>query len=48
MIAPQVSYLFDKYNDKYGADIPVVNIEMMAYGTMNAEKIIGAAIEQIG
>lgn len=48
MIAPQVSYLFDKYNDKFGADIPVVNIEMMAYGTMNAEKIIGAAIEKIG
>ncbi|MDN2450496.1 PTS cellobiose transporter subunit IIB [Leuconostoc sp. UCMA20149] len=48
MIAPQVSYLFDKYNDKYGADIPVVNIEMMAYGTMNAETIISAAIEKIG
>jgi len=47
-VAAQVSYLFDKYNDKYGADIPVVNIEMMAYGTMNAEKIISAAIEKIG
>jgi PTS system cellobiose-specific IIB component len=44
MIAPQVSYMFKKYDEKYSDTIPVVNIPMMEYGMMNGEAIMKLAI----
>ncbi|MDR2660556.1 MAG: PTS cellobiose transporter subunit IIB [Lactobacillaceae bacterium] len=47
MIAPQVSYLFDKYEKEYGKDIPVGKIEMVSYGMMDAPKVIKATEDVI-
>ncbi|MDR0899884.1 MAG: PTS cellobiose transporter subunit IIB [Lactobacillaceae bacterium] len=44
MIAPQVSYLFDKYNKEYGDRIPVGKIEMVQYGMMDGKKVLEASI----
>ncbi|MDR3190782.1 MAG: PTS cellobiose transporter subunit IIB [Lactobacillaceae bacterium] len=47
MIAPQVKYMYAKYAEKYGATIPVVNINMMDYGIMNAKNVMQAALDAI-
>ena len=44
MIAPQVKYMHARYEDEYGADYPVVDINMMDYGMMKGEAILQAAL----
>ncbi|MBU5285866.1 PTS cellobiose transporter subunit IIB [Weissella confusa] len=44
MIAPQVKYMHARYEEEYGADYPVVDINMMDYGMMKGEAILQAAL----
>lgn len=44
MIAPQVKYMHARYEEEYGADYPVVDINMMYYGMMKGEAILQAAL----
>ncbi|MDN6901056.1 PTS cellobiose transporter subunit IIB [Oenococcus sicerae] len=43
LIAPQVRYLVDKYEKNYGDKIPVALIDMVAYGMMDAGKVLKQA-----
>ncbi|MDR3240789.1 MAG: PTS cellobiose transporter subunit IIB [Lactobacillaceae bacterium] len=47
MIAPQVKYMHEKYEEAYGDKIPVVDIEMMSYGMMSADKVMQQAIDAL-
>lgn len=45
MIAPQVKYMHQRYEDDYGKDYPVVDINMMDYGMMRGANILHAALD---
>lgn len=47
MLGPQVRFLENKMKEIAG-DKPVAVIDMMAYGTMNGEKVLDQALSLIG
>lgn len=47
MLGPQVRFLEKKMKEKVHNEKPVVVIDMMAYGTMNGEKVLEQAINNI-
>lgn len=44
LLGPQVGYLFDDVNGKYGETAPVGVIDTGDYGSMNAERVLKYAI----
>lgn len=44
LLGPQVRYIEDKMKDMVNHEKPVAVIDMMAYGTMNGEKVLDDAI----
>lgn len=47
LLGPQVRYLEKKMNERVENKIPVVVIDMMAYGTMNGEKVLSQAMSML-
>ena len=47
LLGPQVRFLLNKVKTEAG-DIPVEVIDMMAYGTMDGEKVLSEALAKIG
>lgn len=47
LLGPQVRYLEKKMNERVENKIPVAVIDMMAYGTMNGEKVLSQAISEL-
>ena len=45
MVGPQVRYLMDQIKDKTNNKIPVVSINPLAYGRMNAAEVLKQAKE---
>jgi PTS system cellobiose-specific IIB component len=44
LLGPQVRFMFDGVNEKYGARIPVGIINSEDYGALNGERVLKAAI----
>ncbi len=44
LIGPQTKFLFDEINNKYGSEIPVMVIDPVDYGVMDAEKVLKKAL----
>lgn len=47
LLGPQVRYLEKKMNERVENKIPVAVIDMMAYGTMNGEKVLSQAMSKL-
>lgn len=47
MLGPQVRFLEKKMKERVHNEKPVVVIDMMAYGTMNGEKVLDQAINNL-
>lgn len=47
LLGPQVKYLFEETNRKYGEQAPVAVIDTAAYGMMDGEKVLKTAIKLI-
>lgn len=47
LLGPQVKYLFEETNRKFGTDTPVAVIDTAAYGMMDGEKVLKTAIKLI-
>ncbi|MBQ6477735.1 MAG: PTS sugar transporter subunit IIB [Erysipelotrichaceae bacterium] len=47
MVGPQVRYLIDQIKEKVGPDVPVVGINPLAYGRLNAAKILEQAKSEL-
>lgn len=47
LLGPQVKYLYEETNKKFGADAPVAVIDTQAYGMMDGEKVLKTAIKLI-
>lgn len=47
LLGPQVRYLEKKMKEKVNDRIPVAVIDMMAYGTMNGEKVLDQALAKL-
>lgn len=47
LLGPQVRYLEKKMNDRVNNEKPVLVIDMMAYGTMNGEKVLDQAVTKL-
>ncbi|MDQ0222814.1 PTS sugar transporter subunit IIB [Streptococcus moroccensis] len=48
LTGPQVKFMVKQYKEKFEPDIKVDAIDMVAYGTMNGEKVLGTALEMVG
>lgn len=44
LIGPQVRFMLDEYQAKYGSATKVSDINMTDYGTMNGEKVFASAM----
>ena len=47
LLGPQVKYLFEETNKKFGDKTPVAVIDSAAYGMMDGEKVLKTAIKLI-
>lgn len=47
LLGPQVKYLFEETNKKFGNEAPVAVIDTQAYGMMDGEKVLKTAIKLI-
>lgn len=47
LLGPQVKYLFEETNNRFGSTIPVAVIETAAYGMMDGEKVLKTAVKCI-
>lgn len=47
LLGPQVKYLFEETNKKFGDKTPVAVIDTAAYGMMDGEKVLKTAIKLI-
>ncbi|EPD78507.1 PTS sugar transporter subunit IIB [Atopobium sp. oral taxon 199] len=44
LLGPQVRFIFDAVNEKYGSRIPVGVIDSADYGSLNGERVLKMAI----
>lgn len=47
MVGPQVRYLIDQIKEKVGPEVPVVGINPLAYGRLNAGKVLEQAKSEL-
>lgn len=47
LLGPQVKYLYDSTNEKYGNQVPVAVIDTASYGMMDGEKVLKMAVKCI-